>query len=275
MISEKQFNKTATTDAFDEIYTNFDVSTISNEYLADSGYPFDFPTRWLNDPSMNKRIAIRRLDVIPSSHSFALSLSSSDPVGTFGLFTKTANINITEYDNLIKALSYICDSLSVYDETKGEFDRRLVYEYNEKENRLKLRMDGIYIKTRTPLKFNLTNNEGMNDSDIVEFLEFLNQPINNEMINYMKETTTEKVFDNVWSRDRLYIHASFSTSRRKYIGKRGDFYQNMNLLYPLPSNESIFHVFFTSDGKKTILIRYCNFDIQLCFIVNYKKSVVL
>ena len=74
MISEKQFNKTATTDAFDEIYTNFDVASIRDEYLADSGYPFDFPTRWLNDPSMNKRIAIRRLDVIPSTHSFRLNL---------------------------------------------------------------------------------------------------------------------------------------------------------------------------------------------------------
>ena len=276
MISEKQFNKTATTDAFDEIYTNFDVSTISNEYLADSGYPFDFPTRWLNDPSMNKRIAIRRLDVIPSSHSFALSLSSDDDlVGLYGPFIKTANINITEYDNLIKALSYICESLSEYDNEKGAYIRRLMYEYNEKENKLKLYMLGTFDNTRTPLKFNIADNQGMNYSDIVEFLEFLNQPINNEMINYLKEPTVEKVFDNVWSRDRLYIHASFSTSRRKYIGKRGDFYQNMNLLYPLPSNESIFHVFFTSDGKKTILIRYCNFDIQLCFIVNYKKSVVL
>lgn len=69
MITEKQFNKKATTDAFDEIYTNFDVGSEST-YLADSGYPFDFPMRWLNDASMNKRIAVRRLDVIPSSHSF-------------------------------------------------------------------------------------------------------------------------------------------------------------------------------------------------------------
>ena len=277
MISEKQFNKTATTDAFDEIYTNFDVSSISNEYLADSGYPFDFPTRWLNDPSMNKRIAIRRLDVIPSSHSFTLWLTSTPVVsGSNDAITKSCKFDITEHDNLIKALSYICDSLSTFDETANTYERRLMYEYNEKENRLKFYMKNSLGHAGLKFCFNMFElSNDVDNKDLVEFLEFLNQPTDQFNANLLKYAKTEFIFDNVWSRDRLYIHASFSTSRRKYIGKRGDFYQNMNLLYPLPSNESIFHVFFTSDGKKTILIRYCNFDIQLCFIVNYKKSVVL
>ena len=275
MISEKQFNKTATTDAFDEIYTNFDVASISDEYLADSGYPFNFPTRWLNDPSMNKRIAIRRLDVIPSSHVFTLDLFSSSDDEQYPISTHAAKIEITEHDNLIKALGYICDSLSDYNAERNYYERRLMYEFNEKENRLRLYMRTENDANNEPkLKFKFTVSK-VPESDLVEFLEFLNQPTDAEHINYLKTETSEMVFDNVWSRDRLYIHSSFSTSHRKYIGKRGDFYQNMNLLYPLPSNESIFHVFFTSDGKKTILIRYCNFDIQLCFIVNYKKSIVL
>ena len=71
--SEKQFNEKATTESFDEIYNNCDVS-VEADYLASNGYPFDYPTKWLNDPSMNKRIAIRRLDVLPSSHTFNLKL---------------------------------------------------------------------------------------------------------------------------------------------------------------------------------------------------------
>ena len=277
MLSENQFNKKATSDAFDEIYTNFDVASISDEYRADSGYPFSFPIRWLNDPSMNKRIAIRRLDVIPSSHSFTLELNADPAVGpdtdepwSAG---KTAKIDITEHDNLIKAMSYICDSLSTYDDDRQYFKCRLMYEYDEKLNRLKLFVRNYDEEKKGMLmRFNI---RGSFDSDLKEFLEFLNQPTDEESLEALKDYTYEMVFDNVWSRDRLYVHSSFSTSHRKYIGKRGDFYQNMNLLYPLPSNESVFHVFFTSDGKKTILIRYCNFDIQLCFIVNYKKSVVL
>lgn len=68
-LSEKQFNSKSTYDAFDEIYTNFDLSA-EDKYTAKDGYPFDYPIRWLNDPSMNKRIAIRRLEVTPSTHSF-------------------------------------------------------------------------------------------------------------------------------------------------------------------------------------------------------------
>ena len=272
MISENQFNKKATTDAFDEIYTNFDVASISDEYLADSGYPFSFPTRWLNDPSMNKRIAIRRLDVIPSSHSFTLEFEISEDGETL-LTGRRSKIDITEHDNLFKTLSYICDSMSYYDNENGYYKWRLMYEYDEKQNQLKLyAREYTNNKKGNPMKFNFN---GSFDADLIEFLEFLNQPTDDETFHKLKLYTDVMIFDNVWNRDRLYVHSSFSTSHRKYIGKRGDFYQHMNLLYPLPSNESIFHIFFTSDGKKPILIRYCNFDIQLCFIVNYKKSIVL
>ena len=271
-VSEKQFNKKATVDAFDEIYTNFDVA-VKDEYLADSGYPFDFPTRWLNDPSMNKRIAIRRLDVVPSSHSFVIGLVSwkDDNEILEDKIEILDRIDITEHDNLIKVLSHMSNMLSVYDNDLEAYKRRLMYEYNEKTNTLKFYVKSVDENAKIKFNFEKTTD----DSDLIEFLEFLNQPITDDNINYLQTETEEMVFNNVWSRDRLYIHASFSTSRRKFIGKRGDFYPNMNLLYPLPSNESIFHIYFTSDGKKTILIRYCNFDIQLCYIVNYKTSIVL
>ena len=45
-------------------------------------------------------------------------------------------------------------------------------------------------------------------------------------------------------------------------------------VYP-PSNETTFNVRFTTDGYKNILLRYTDFEIQLCFIVNYQKNNVL
>ena len=282
--SEKQFNKTSTVDSFDEIYTNNDVSA-DNTYIADSGYPFEFPARWLNDPSMNKRIAIRRLDVIPTAHSFHLCcFSHVPPIGADDdntLMSIQAKINITEHDNLIKVLAHICQSLSIYNATYGTYDRRLLFEYDERRNYLKMWCEGADNEFIThfglfggQLSVEDKNFTG-SDEDLKDFLQFLNQDDSDEMIKYLKADTETKEFYNVWSRDRLYIHASFSTSRRKYIGKRGDFYPVMNLLYPLPSNESTFSIFFSSDGRRTILIRYCNFDIQLCFITNYKNSLAL
>lgn len=281
--SEKQFNRTSTVDSFDEIYTNHDVSAV-NSYIADSGYPFEFPARWLNDPSMNKRIAIRRLDVIPTAHSFHLRLFShvppiNDEENDPTLRITNAKINITEYDNLIKVLAHICESLSSYNISLEAYERRLLFEYDETRNYLKMWCEGTdnTFTTTFGLFGGLMNTDegGDVDDDLKDFLRFLNQDTSEDMVNYLKSDTEKKEFYNVWSRDRLYIHASFSTSRRKYIGKRGDFYPVMNLLYPLPSNESTFSIFFTSDGQRTILIRYCNFDIQFCFITNYKNSLAL
>ena len=281
--SEKQFNRTSTVDSFDEIYTNHDVSAV-NSYIADSGYPFEFPARWLNDPSMNKRIAIRRLDVIPTAHSFHLRMSShvppiSDEENDPTLRITNAKINITEYDNLIKVLAHICESLSSYNISLEAYERRLLFEYDETRNYLKMWCEGTDNTFSTTFRLfggiMNTDEGGDVDDDLKDFLRFLNQDTSEDMVNYLKSDTEKKEFYNVWSRDRLYIHASFSTSRRKYIGKRGDFYPVMNLLYPLPSNESTFSIFFTSDGQRTILIRYCNFDIQFCFITNYKKSLAL
>ncbi len=278
-LSEKQFNSKSTYDAFDEIYTNFDLS-VEDKYTAKDGYPFDYPIRWLNDPSMNKRIAIRRLDAIPSTHSFSLTFKVAYDEGEDlkdgdygkikedGYWYKKALVDITEYDNLIKVLNYLCNQFKYYtvnDKTGG-----LNYVYGNDDNILKL----VFLDSNNdPYPFEIIDD---NDNDSVrDFLAFLNQDITDETVNYCNNSSLVKEFHDVWNRDRLHFHASFSTSRRKFIGKRGDFYQNLSLLYPPPSNESTFYIHFTSNGVKKILLLYCEFDVQLCFIVNYMKSRIL
>lgn len=279
--SEKQFNTNSTYDTFDEIYTNYNVS-VNADYSAGTGYPFDYPIRWLNDPSMNKRIAIRRLEATPSSHSFKLGiiaevneLISSMDEGVkdvhYKIHTAIKIIDITYEETLIKVMnmlanefSYDQNTLKLPDELDIGGGGRLIYNYSNKTNRLEMK----FINSRDEeCKFQFTEN-------FDEFLRFLNQPLTDENRELLKNESRVKVFNEVWNRDRLHFHASFSTSRRHFIGKRGDFYQNLTLLYP-QSNETTFTIRFTSDGYNNILLRYCEFDIQLCFIVNYMKSVVL
>ena len=286
LTTEKQFNTKSTTDAFDEIYNNIDIS-VKEDYLAMNGYPFDYPKRWLNDPSMNKRIAIRRLDVIPSTHQFTLMITApkikdtiigpdGKPTEVNG-WTKTATIPVTEHDNLIQVLDYMCREFT-YEDTVGNRGG-LRYYYDNKKNELELYFLN-FMGVATDFKILEADFTFIDEEQNLEnFLKFLNQDISDDKIKAAKSICTDqsiyKEFKEVWNRDRLYIHASFSTSRRHFIGKRGDFYQNLTLLYPPPTNESTFYIRFTSNGEKNILIRYCEFDIQLCFIVNYKKATIL
>ena len=274
--SEKQFNTKSTTDAFDEIYTNYDLS-VNEEYSASNGYPFDYPIRWLNDPSMNKRIAVRRLDCIPSTHSFRLKLHAAvdetyiDDQGQEQYQAEydfpAVTIDITEYDNLTKVLNFICTNFK-YD--IGGKSGSLTYLYDNDKNVLTLLFKN---SENDPVPFYFhDDNEG---DDIRDFLAFLNQEDLDSKYQVCTESSMIKEFEEVWNRDRLYFHASFSTSKRRFIGKRGDFYQTLTLLYPPPTNESTFYIRFSSNGIKNILIRYCEFDIQFCFIVNYQKSNIL
>ena len=289
-LSEKQFNTKATTDAFDEIYTSFDLSQ-QEEYLAENGYPFDYPTRWLNDPSMNKRIAIRRLDVTPTSHSFALRFrakidevitdSEGQEQNTEYMLGGPFIIDVTEHDNLIKVLNYMTNELCYPKNIVEEGGLR--YEYSNKDNELHLKFLNSQ-QVAVPFQILSEADDPNDNTELVEFLKFLNQKVfldetrgtlNKEVFDMCKQETVEKVFKDVWSRDRIHFHATFSTSRRKFIGKRGDFYQTLSLLYPPPTNESTFYIRFTSNGIKNILHRYCKFDVQLCFIVNYRKANIL
>lgn len=271
-MSEKKLTSTATYDTFDEIYTNFDLS-VDETYAANTGYPFDYPTRWLNDPSMNKRIAIRRLDAIPTSHSFKLGISAvvecavepDDDAPSLTDFEKTITVDVTEHDNLIKVLNYICSEFSFVGNT---YDGKLTFDYSNTTNRLEFKFIKYTFRESLVCEFVFTG-------DTKELLRFLNQDTSDEQLAYLDKPTNNKTFDEVWNRDRLHFHASFSTSRRRFIGKRGDFYQTLSLLYPPPTNESTFYIRMTSNGIKNILLRYCEFDIQLCFIVNYKKTKVI
>ena len=275
-INEKQFNTKSTYDTFDEIYTNYDLS-VDKVYTASSGYPFDYPIRWLNDPSMNKRIAIRRLDATPSSHSFTLNiiaevndkLSTDENASDEEYYKKQIIVDITYEETLIKVMNYICNQFT-YENDDGMGG--LLYNYDTKNNTLSMKFvnSGGF---NCDFSMHVSTNDNGN-KDVDEFLKFLNQPLTDDIRNVLLQDSKQKVFNEVWDRNRLHFHSSFSTSRRHFMGKRGDFYQNLTLLYP-PSNETTFNVRFTTDGYKNILLRYTDFEIQLCFIVNYQKNNVL
>lgn len=59
-------------------YTPLTTFQLVTNLLAQAGYPFVCPTLLLNDPSQNKRIAIRRLEVRPTIYSFLPAVLTND-----------------------------------------------------------------------------------------------------------------------------------------------------------------------------------------------------
>ena len=75
--NENQFSRTASQLSIDEAYTNFDID--NDEIVsAREGYTFKYPQRWLSDPSLNKAIGIRRLNMAATTHTFNLAVIIED-----------------------------------------------------------------------------------------------------------------------------------------------------------------------------------------------------
>ena len=143
------------------------------------------------------------------------------------------------------------------------------FQYYFENNKLIITCHKITSNSNTTLKFKFIANDSFND-----FLKFLNQPIDWSLNNSLTTFKDSHVFENVWDREYIEFHATFSDSKRNFIGRGNEFYHKPSLFFKAPNDGSVFHVRFTSDGKTPILPRYCRFIIQLCFLLNYKNAIV-
>jgi len=272
--TENQLNVRASYIPIEEYYTNTDAAN-KNVTDALTGYTFDYPMRWVNDPSLNKAVGVRRLDVIPTSHIVQLE---------FRVYkSETEYVSIPWDITIIKSntLYEILNNMAATVQVSNNF--HLTYSYDaENQGRLSLMIidDESGNKCLSFQIFGkisyLGNDEQISSRDnLLNFLRFLNQDLTTDTINECEELDSIKEFHNVWDRDRLVFHASFSDSKRSFIGVNGDFYQKISLLYNEPSGTTTFNVRFTSDGQHPILLKYCIVIVQLTFIINMRKAIAL
>ena len=273
--NENQFSRTASQLSIDEAYTNFDID--NDEIVsAREGYTFKYPQRWLSDPSLNKAIGIRRLNIIPTSHTFTLTLSVTRPTEA-GAGTspspRTLHVRVMRSNTTEEILSYICEQFA---DTYKDNDNKYTLTYTLYDDG-SLEFECYLIKSDVvaySCEFTLKSGDKEGDS-IYEFLRFLNQELNDTNKQILTISSKSKKFDNVWDRSHIEFHASFSDAKYGFIGCNNDFYYKPNVLFNPPTDGPVFKIRFTIDGKKPILPRYCRFIVQLTFILNYMKNITM
>lgn len=275
--NEKQFTSTASEYAIEEVYTNLDVEP-NDLCIPSEGYTFKYPQRWLDDPSQNKMIGVRRLSITPPRISFRFYFSFYSVSGNTEteIGKQYLREDVTNQNSLLEILVDMREK--IYARTDSASTKALlVWEFNGSTLELKCRRissNGEDDETDKYVKFNL---RGVTAQDCEAFLQFLNQDTNNnEGVDEMFEAREKFVYNNVWDRDYIEFHASFSESRKSFLGLNNEFYYKPSLLFKCPNDGPVFHVgFYTNDGRTPILPRYCRFIIQLCFLINCKKSLIM
>ena len=270
--NENQFSRTASQLSIDEAYTNFDID--NDEIVsAREGYTFKYPQRWLSDPSLNKAIGIRRLNIIPTSHTFTLTLSVKRPTGPGASpDPKTLHVRVMKSNTTEEILSYICEQFTFITDSSNKYT--LTYTLYDDGS---LEFECYLIQSDVDAyscEFTLESGDEEGNS-IYEFLRFLNQETNVTNRQILTRSSKLKKFDNVWDRSHIEFHASFSDAKYGFVGCNNDFYYKPNVLFNPPTDGPVFKIRFTIDGKKPILPRYCRFIVQLTFILNYMKNITM
>lgn len=319
--NEKQFNSRASEHAIEEVYTNNDISTNDLKIIRE-GYEFRYPQRWLDDPSQNKAIGIRRLDIKPTHHiiNYRIDVVSSSSTmtrdtletdinettdkitdedkniyqqsitkingdGTTSIISKTyfsfiGRIEVLPENTLMEILNKMFDEFTQYanETVYSDGTHKFAVYYDYSDNKLTIMiydLKSYLAKGPTFAIYDYLDIDNANEYNYDQYAlyRFLNQPEDKfeDDDQIFKEIWK---FENVWDRDYIQFHASFSDSNRNFIGLRNDFYHKPSIIYRSPNDGSTFYIRFTTDGKSPILPLYCRFVVQLCFLVNYKKAIV-
>jgi hypothetical protein len=158
---------------------------------------------------------------------------------------------------------------------------KMKYEYNNTQGRLKLTVADSIVGDPLPIEIRLHSVDAAPilvtpGDDIRSLLRFLNQDDGFTNYQYLVEPGFEKEFtSDVWDRKRVQFHSTFSDARNKYIGSNGDKYDSISKLYRYVLTDPMFYIRFTTDGRHSFIPRYTQIIIELCFILNYQRTVLL
>jgi len=366
LVSEKQHTERSSQLPIEEIYSNHDINQFL-QYDKSTGYNFDFPSRWANADSTNKVIALRKLDIRPTSHNFNMALrvykSGIQPIPQSGwnewgaaaetsthirppffevgihfthpqfvgdrptddasdefkyeilnnvnndvvgykcvaeskliqyrfecsfkddqyitkMYTRTTKdkissewlqstdkcFTVTEENSLIEIIHLIVQEFCAF-LTYNNW--KLCYKYDIKKGS----MHFILInKNQKPMYLEF---KFITDEDAAEFLRFLNQDLTFENWRKITDHNIEPLFEyDVWDRRYAQFHSAFSDAKRNYIGSNRDDLSHVNKLFKYSYGNTSFNIRFTTDGLNNFLPKYCNFIIELVFILNYKNNII-
>ena len=266
---ESQFTNNASKRVFEEVYTNEDMSEMS---LSGNNYRLNVPQMFANNPSQEKAISVRRVICEPNAHIFNLAVEYGTtneqgvftPVGQsiFNKFDFTSNNNIEEIIN------NVVERTQLDLEPSGHY--KLNYTYDKAKGRLHLyAQDGQF----NPVMFRFVCSSYEEYKDFWDMLNQTGAPfyIEEDDPDAYDMNSTQPVngfyLTNVWSREPLYVHASFSTSKKHYLCRTGDFWFKPSKYYYDNINSNDFEVYFTTDGNKRIIPHDAVKIIELCFIL--------
>ena len=263
---ESQFTGHASKRVYEEVYTNEDM-TNDNVNTNTGSYTLHVPSMFASDLSQEKAISPRRVMCEPNAHIFYTRVSYWDNNGTQLATTPFVSFDFTSDNTMEECLNHLRDSLKI---TNGGVTYGLDYTYDKAQGILNLyAVDDAY----NSVNFRF---ECRDYTQYKEIWSLFNQTGN--PFYSAQNDTTQYNFDvlgpsplytltNVWHREPLYVHATFSSSKKHYLCRTNDFWFKPSKYYYDNINCNDFGIFFTTDGSHFIIPYDGIKVIELCYIL--------
>ena len=264
---ETQFTNNASKRVFEEVYTNEDM-TDDKANTSNGCYMLRTPQMFAANLSQEKAISPRRVMCEPNAHTILTRVSYYNS-NTLALLATTPFISFdfTSDNKLEECLNHMRNSLklTVNTETYG-----INYDYNKITGILNLyahdqNTNNCYFR------FECLNYEGYNN--LWSLFNQIGTPFFSAQADtsqYNTDTLSPTLLltlNNVWNREPLYVHASFSSSKKHYLCRTGDFWFKPSKYYYDNITNDEFDIFFTTDGTHWIIPYDAVKIIELCFIL--------
>lgn len=268
--TEKQSTTRASKISIEETFMNCDTS--DTNFDPSIGYRFPYPQNWLSNPSQQKMIGLRSLEITPSSHMILMNISVYTMADTLippsdNLFAVPLNLIITHTSDLELIFKYISEQFvdAFYTPvTVGNttYLPRFSYGYDAATGKIQMIVRDM-LDQDLLLKFKFDETDTATEVNFKEFAKFLNQPDYTSFKPIIETSNTLKTFNDVWDRQTLYFHSTFSTTRRGLIGRNNAFWPSPSKKYFFRDATNDFYISFTTDGSHKIFPYYCKFYLEL------------
>jgi hypothetical protein len=252
-----------------------------NAYQDGKRFHFDFSPHWYNENTLNKAIALRRIETRPRAYNFKLNWryqrNAEDPINF-----STLN-HITPDDDIETALGRIATTFNraLLENTRNlpnpTEHTQMYYTYDEDAYTAELTCTTTTMFDTNEYALDLTFPYPFGDTnEFIDFNRLMNIPIDIMPDDYVKHVNTVNTaawrFTNVWNRRDLYIHASFvNYTAYQYLGRSGEFYMKPSKIYDFNLQPIGFYFEVSFDGMNTVELLHENFIVELTLILDSKR----
>ena len=254
--TEKQLTTKQNKVIYEEVYFNSNM-TLEN-FNDNSGFLLTYPNKFSQNPSQDKSIGIRRIEVIPPAHTINVAVEFDNGAA----ITPSINCEYQSTNTLQEILVDMFSQLRInnysieYSFDKYNGNLTLGAFNNNQSVTFRFVCSNLFYYQQL---WELFNQRGETPFEGYITDNFFNSTSTSFVNNY--------IFSNVWNRTPLYFHASFSDSRYHYVCKTNDFWEKPAKLFFDNVHGLEFNIYFTTDGIHKITPFYAIKLLELSFIL--------